>query len=111
MNIHGRGKTIRRFLHVDDLSLAIETVIKKSKDRIIYNIGGKFKIRILDLIKLCFKIKSKNIKKLCKFVKDRPFNDYDYKINDSKIKKLGWKEKKIFCEEIQILLEKKSVLK
>ena len=32
--------------------------------------------------------------KFCKFVKGRPFNDYDYKINDSKIKKLGWKEKR-----------------
>lgn len=111
LSIHGKGKTIRRFLHVDDLSTAIETIIKKSKNGIIYNIGGKFKIRILDLVKLCFKIKSKSIKKLCKFVKDRPFNDYDYKINDSKIKKLGWKEKKKFHEEIKILLEKKSVLK
>ena len=54
LKIHGRGKTIRRFLHVDDLSAAIELLIKKSKTREIYNIGGNFRIRIYDLVKLCF---------------------------------------------------------
>ena len=49
--------------------------------------------------------------KLCKFVKDRPFNDYDYKINDKKIKRLGWKENKNFKIEIKKLLEKKSILR
>ena len=111
LKIHGKGKTIRRFLHVDDLSSAIELLIKKSKTGEIYNIGGKFKIQIYDLVKMCFSLSKKKVNKFCKFVKDRPFNDYDYKIDDRKIKKLGWKEKKDFKKEIKILLEKKSILK
>ena len=111
LKIHGKGKTIRRFLHVDDLSAAIELLIKKSKTGEIYNIGGKFKIQIYDLVKLCFNLSKIKMNKLCKFVKDRPFNDYDYKIDDKKIKKLGWKEKKDFRKEIKKLLEKKSILK
>lgn len=111
LRIHGKGKTIRRFLHVDDLSSAIEILISKSRNGEIYNIGGKYKTRIIDLIKLCFNLSSQKMEKLCKFVKDRPFNDYDYKINDSKIKKLGWKEKKNFKNEIKELLDKRSVLK
>ncbi len=111
LRIHGKGGTIRRFLHVDDLSSAIEILIDKSTHGEIYNIGGKYKTRIIDLIKLCFKLSSLKMSKFCKFVKDRPFNDYDYKINDSKIKKLGWKEKKNFKKEIKKLLDKKSVLK
>ena len=111
LKIHGRGETIRRFLHVDDLSSAIEILIKKSTTGEIYNIGGRFKIKIYDLIKLCFDLSEKKMSKFCKFVKDRPFNDYDYKIDDRKIKKLGWKEKKSFKIEIIKLLDKKSILK
>lgn len=111
LKIHGRGETIRRFLHVDDLNSAIEILINKSKSQQIYNIGGTFKIKIIDLIKMCFNFSNKNINKLCKFVKDRPFNDTDYKISDKKIKKLGWKEKKIFKVEIKKLINKNSVLK
>ncbi len=111
LKIHGKGKTIRRFLHVDDLSAAIELLIKRSKSGEIYNIGGKFKIQIYELVKLCFNLSKSKMSKLCKFVKDRPFNDYDYKINDKKIKRLGWKENKNFKIEIKKLLEKKSILR
>ena len=93
------------------MSAAIELLIKRSKSGEIYNIGGKFKIQIYELVKLCFNLSKSKMSKLCKFVKDRPFNDYDYKINDKKIKRLGWKENKNFKIEIKKLLEKKSILR
>ena len=110
LKIHLKVKTIRRFLHVDVLSAAIELLIKISKSVDIYNITGKFKIQIYELVKLCFNLSKSKMSKLCKFVKDRPFNDYDYKINDKKIKRLGWKENKNFKIEIKKLLEK-SILR
>ena len=111
LKIHGGGKSIRNFLHVIDFAAAIQLVTKKSQIGQIYNIKGKFKIKIIDLIKKLSKISDKNISEFSNFVKDRPFNDFTYNISDMKIKSLGWKEKKIFNQEIVKILKNNLVLK
>jgi dTDP-glucose 4,6-dehydratase len=98
-------------LHVLDFARAVQLITKKSKNGEIYNVKGKFKIRIIDLIKKLSKISNKNISEFSNFVKDRPFNDFTYNISDKKIKLLGWKEKKIFNLEIVKILTKNLVLK
>ena len=111
LKIHGGGKSIRNFLHVLDFARAVQLITKKSKNGEIYNVKGKFKIRIIDLIKKLSKISNKNISEFSNFVKDRPFNDFTYNISDKKIKLLGWKEKKIFNLEIVKILTNNLVLK
>ncbi|OUW95810.1 MAG: hypothetical protein CBD97_02445 [Pelagibacteraceae bacterium TMED237] len=96
LKIHGKGLTVRNFLHVSDFSSSIQTVLKKSKAGEIFNVRGKYKIKIIDLIKYLASIYNVNISKFSKFVKDRPFNDFTYNISDKKIRSLGWFEKKKF---------------
>jgi len=111
LSIHGKGLTTRHFLHIEDLCEAIFILLKKFKPGEIYNIAGKQDIKIIDLIKLISKIKNINFKKVSKFVEDRPFNDQNYKINCDKIKKLGWKEKKNFFQEISKMTINNEVFK
>lgn len=111
LKIHGGGKSIRNFLHVIDFANAVQLITKKSQIGQIYNVRGKFKIKIIDLVKKLSKISNKNISEFSNFVKDRPFNDFTYNISDKKIKLLGWKEKKIFNLEIIKILKNNLVLK
>lgn len=111
LSIHGKGLTIRHFLHIQDLCEAIFILLKKFKPGEIYNIAGKKNIKIIDLIKMISKIKNIDFKEVSKFVEDRPFNDQNYKINCDKIKKLGWKEKKNFFKEISKMTINNEVFK
>ena len=108
--IHGKGQTLRHFLHVDDFCDAINLISKKSRVREIYNIRGEKCYKIIDLLKLMSKINNVDYRDYYKFVKDRPFNDKVYKIAVKKLRKLGWKEKKIFEKEIKILINNKSFI-
>jgi len=109
--VHGKGLTTRHFLHIEDLCEAVLILLKKFTPGEIYNIAGKKSFKIINLVKLISNIKRINFKEISKFVQDRPFNDKNYKINCSKIKKLGWKEKKNFLKEIGEMTLKNQVLK
>ena len=89
ITIHGKGDSVRDFIHVNDVSEAILTILEKGKINEIYNISGEIKISIIDLAKLI--IGKDNIDPYIEYVKDRPFNDKRYEINSDKLKMLGWK--------------------
>lgn len=108
--IHGKGQTLRHFLHVDDFCEAIDLILRKSKVREIYNIKGEKCYKILDLVKMMSETKNLDYKKCYKFIIDRPFNDKVYKISVAKLKKIGWREKKVFDEEIKNLIKNKSFI-
>jgi UDP-glucose 4,6-dehydratase len=111
LRIHGDGKNIRNFLHVDDFAAAVQLITLKSKNGEIFNIKGNYRIKIIDLIKKLSKISNKKINKFARFVKDRPFNDFTYNISDKKIRLLGWREKKNFNNEIIKILKRNLVLR
>ena len=111
LKIHGKGKSIRNFLHVEDFANAVHLINQKSKNGQIYNVKGNYKIRMINLVKnLCY-LSKKKISEVSDFVKDRPFNDFTYNISDKKIKLLGWKERKKFETEIIKILKNNLVLK
>ena len=89
ITIHGKGETIRDFIHIDDVCRAIVTVLKNGEINELYNISGEIKISIIDLAKLI--IGQDDIDKYIIYVNDRPFNDKRYEINSDKLKQLGWK--------------------
>ena len=97
-------------MHVVDFASAVHTVMIKSKNYNIYNIKGKFKIKIILLINLIAKI-SKKVSDFAVYIKDRPFNDLEYNVEDKKIRKLGWSEKFDFKTEIKKLLTQNLILK
>lgn len=88
VSVWGSGKPLREFLHVDDLSAAIEFLVLNDIFEGIYNVGSNHEVSIKELAEL--------IKKTTDF---KGFIDYDEKypdgnprklIDSSKILQLGW---------------------
>ncbi|CAB4374896.1 unnamed protein product [Rhizophagus irregularis] len=96
--IHGDGSNSRKYLYVGDLVDALDLILNLGKIGEVYNIGSDFEISNLDLAKTLLKQfninDEKEQEKHLEFVKDRPFNDLRYAVDDTKLKKeLGWKPK------------------
>ena len=88
--VHGKGIQKRTFLYVGDLCEALYILVKKGKIFEAYNIGSNFEYKNIDIVKIIATVNDKDIKKNIRYVKDRPFNDFRYSINYSKMKSLGW---------------------
>lgn len=85
-------------MYVGDLVDALDLILNLGKIGEVYNIGSDFEISNLDLAKTLLKQfninDEKEQEKHLEFVKDRPFNDLRYAVDDTKLKKeLGWKPK------------------
>jgi dTDP-glucose 4,6-dehydratase len=92
--VHGKGRTVRNFIHVDDVSTAIETILRNGRIGEIYNIGTKNEYSVMDIAKkLIHHIKNTdNIHEHIEYVEDRPFNDLRYSVSNAKLVSLGWNE-------------------
>ena len=96
VEIWGSGAPLREFMHVDDLSSAIEFLIETNSSHELLNIGSNESISIKDLAKL--------IKKVVNYEGDLSFNssypDGNPKklLDSSKLNSLGW-QTRISLEE------------
>ena len=101
--LHGGGKSVRSFIHIDDVCGATyKAMIKKNNNGEFYHISSENYISIKNLIKLICKIYNYNFKDLVIDTKDRIGKDKFYKLSSKKIKKIGWKEKISLIEGIKI---------
>jgi dTDP-glucose 4,6-dehydratase len=96
--IYGNGKQKREWIYVDDFIKSLDFIISKNlvRENFIIGSGVRYENKILakKIIKIFEKklgFSKKNIK--LSSVTDRPGHDKEYKINCTKIKKLGWKSK------------------
>ena len=100
--VHGDGSYIRTWLHVEDAINGIFTVINNGYINNIYNIAGDLSFTNLEIIKQFLKVANKESNGL-RFVENRKGQDIAYKIDDFKIRNLGWNPKiNIFEEAVNI---------
>lgn len=88
--IYGEGKQQRDWLYVTDHTDAIELVMEKGKDGSLYLISGDNERTNIDIAKTVLKEMGKP-ESLIEFVPDRPGHDWRYALENSSMKKLGWK--------------------
>ena len=88
--VYGNGLQVRDWIHAEDHSSAIYTILEKGSISEIYNISGDTLISNIDLINLIIKEKNASTN-LITHVKDRINHDVLYHVNDCKIRALGWK--------------------
>jgi nucleoside-diphosphate-sugar epimerase len=92
LEIHGRGEQIRQFTHAKDIAQGVKIALEKGKVGEIYNIVADEVVSIKEIAEsIGEKIEYKPARKA----------DEDYKVIDnSKIKKLGWKQSVSFKEGV-----------
>ncbi len=91
INLHGGGVSKRNFVYIDDVSKAIEIIMKKGKRGETYHISGDEMISIKNLVKkICYKMKY-DFNKLVINSNDRKGKDMYYSIKSDKLRnKFGW---------------------
>ena len=107
--IHGTGNALRTFIHVNDVSTAVDTILHKGIIGEIYNIGSEpeNELTVLDVTKKLIKFlkNTDNYENYIELVEDRPFNDKRYFISNQKLTDLGWKQEITFNVGIKKLLD------
>lgn len=107
--LHENGTPIRTWLHVEDTADAIIKIIENEKTNEIYNISGNVelqnKVVAEKIIDNYFETCVENKEKYFDYSFTRPGQDVRYSIDDSKLKNIGWKNNKVFDDEIKHIVK------
>lgn len=98
--IYGTGKNIRDWLYVEDHYEAIMKVLLDGKSGESYNISSLDELTNIQLVKQILELLDKP-QDLIYYVEDRPGHDLRYGLDSSKIRKMGWKPKRKFKEDLE----------
>lgn len=98
--LYGDGKYVRDWLHVDDHSAAISTLLKKGVVGEVYAISAAQERANIDIARAIISALGKSEEQIT-FVKDRPAHDRRYSVNSAKLKALGWKPESSFDKKLQ----------
>lgn len=93
MNLHGGGKSLRSFIHIDDVSAATYLAMTKGKSGQIYHVSTNKMVSIKNLVKKICNFLDKNFKEIAIISKDRIGKDSAYRLSNFKIRKIGWRPK------------------
>ena len=106
VEIWGSGSPKREFLFSEDCAEAIHKIMKRNKYYDLINVGSDEEIKIKDL---ALKIKKiTNFRGDLKFNKKMPDGVMQKKLDITKIKKLGWKQKINLNEGIKLIVNEIS---
>lgn len=104
--IHNDGSQVRTWIHVTDAASAILTVLDKGTINEIYNIGGETSsvIDVARQLVTCHPIgRIKPFEEFCQFDYKRAGIDLHYRVNDFKLRTLGWSPSKELANELPVL--------
>lgn len=102
--IHGDGSHSRNYVYVTDMAEAFSLILHKGKTGSVYNVGSDDEKTNLQVVRDC--VHASGMSDPAKpnawitFVKDREINDNRYRIDSSKLSRLGWEIKTSWEEGI-----------
>lgn len=114
--LHNNGLPKRVWLHAKDTTNAVITIIENNRNgqclNQIYNIGGDIELSNIDIVQKVYalmnpsKILTPNWKdEICDFNYTRVGQDVRYSLDDSKLRKLGWKNECELDNELPTVIE------
>lgn len=89
--LHGGGKARKSYLHADDLSRAIQTVVSDGRMGEVYNVGPDEPTAIREVVARCLRATGASWD-LVEEAPERMGQDGCYWLDSSKIKALGWQQ-------------------
>ncbi|MBO6900921.1 MAG: GDP-mannose 4,6-dehydratase [Rhizobiaceae bacterium] len=98
--LHGDGSYIRSWLHAEDTVDAILTVIAKGERNMIYNVGSRVERQNIDVVRAIAALVGVPDDDAFVTIADRSGQDVRYSLDDSRIRALGWSQKRDFDEEL-----------
>lgn len=103
--LYGDGLYIRDWVHIEDHSLGILSVLENGKEGEIYNIGSRCEKKNIDIAHQILKLLGKS-PSLLRHVEDRLGHDRRYAIDPSKIEnELHWRPKYHLDDELPSLIQ------
>tara|TARA_Y100000389_G_C17471474_1_gene531650 strand:- start:28630 stop:29616 length:987 start_codon:yes stop_codon:yes gene_type:complete len=104
--LHGGGKSVRSFIHINDVCQATYQICLKGKIGHTYHISTDENIKIIDLVKKICKITNSQFKDIVSIGKDRMGKDQAYLLSNKKItKELNWNANISLDEGLQQTLD------
>ncbi|KAH3743466.1 dTDP-4-dehydrorhamnose reductase [Pelomyxa schiedti] len=106
--IHGTGEEKRCHLYVDDVARAFQIILLNGSVGEVYNIGTSREISNIEVaskLAALFGHSSQCSSDHLTFVENRPFNDYRYQLNISKLAELGWRQEVDFDEGLRLTVD------
>ena len=100
--LHENGTPVRTWLHVEDTANAVIHIINQGLINQTFNISGNYQdsnLHVFEKICNCFGLSS-DLREYIDFDVSRIGQDVRYAIDDSKLKFTGWKNTRIFDNEI-----------
>lgn len=91
--LDGGGISLRSFIHIDDVCSALYKILRKGRIGETYHISTNKIISIKSLVKLIANISGYKFEKYVKIGKERRGKDHSYKLDSTKLRDLGWKDK------------------
>jgi dTDP-glucose 4,6-dehydratase len=104
--LHGDGRYLRSWLHVEDTVDAILTVIAAGARNQIYNAGGNHELRNIEIVREIARLLDIPEQKAWVTVADRSGQDVRYSLDDRKLKALGWQPGRNVIAELAAIVEK-----
>jgi dTDP-glucose 4,6-dehydratase len=94
--VYGDGQHVRDWVHVEDLSSAVLTVLESGATGEVYNVGGGNELPNLFVVESIVELTGAP-REVLQFVPDRPGHDRRYAMDHSKITELlGWQPERDF---------------
>ena len=108
IRLHNGGSPVRTWLHADDTALAVMKIIESKEINKIFNVSGGFEqdnlTTVNKILEKYFKEKA-DVQDYVDFSYNREGQDVRYSLNDDKLRSIGWQPKRVFDEEIEIIVK------
>ena len=92
--LHGGGKSIRSFIHINDVSSALEAILKNGVPGDSYHISTDSLTSISDLVEMLANLLEVDFEELVERGPERPGKDFAYQLSSEKIRnEIGWSDK------------------
>ena len=105
--LHENGTPKRTWLHAQDTADAVMHLLQQDTRNEIFNISGNYEDSNINIFKKILEVSGRdsvNCTQYADFGVTRPGQDVRYSINDSKLRSIGWSNKKQFDEELPAIV-------